>query len=280
MHLLLDIGGTNLRVAASYNGKTLVAPKIIPTPKQFREGVAIIAHFGKLFSNRKKISNVIIGIAGPLTKEKTGVASLLVSSKLRDWVKKPLQQALQRSLHAPVYIENDASMVGLGEAMYGAGKGKSIVAYITISTGVNGTRIVDGHIDTSSYGFEIGQQIIHDTQHDKSSGMFARLEDNISGTSLIKKYGTHPRHIRKMSVWRDLARYLAYGVNNTIVYWSPDIVVLGGSMMKTPGIPLDLVKKYTRKTTRIFTHLPEIKKATLKDFGGLYGALAYIKEIK
>lgn len=283
MYLLFDIGGTNMRIAATYNGKTFVAPKQFPTPKKYSDGVAIITSLARLYAKGHTIKGVIGGIAGPLDIKKTQLAN---SPHLKGWVHKPLAAVLSKTIHAPVHLENDTALVGLGEAVYGAGKRQSIVAYITISTGVNGVRIVDGHIDRNAFGFEIGHQYIGAPfEYPKAALCTAckqrgHLEAYVSGTSLAKKFGTHPRHIRKASVWRDLARYLAYGVNNTIVYWSPDIVVLGGSMMKTPGIPIELVRKYTKETTKIFPHLPIIKKAILKDFGGLYGALAYIKETK
>lgn len=283
MHLLFDIGGTNTRVAATYNGKTFVAPKQFPTPKSFNEGITTIVELARLYSKGKKIQGIIGGVAGPLDAKKTKLSN---SPHLKGWVNKPLSATLGRALHTKVHLENDTALVGLGEAVFGAGKHQSIVAYMTISTGVNGVRIVDGQIDRNALGFEIGHQIIGAPyEFPKASICHAcnqrgHLEGYVSGTSLIQKFGTHPRHIRKMSVWRDLARYLAYGVNNTIVYWSPNIVVLGGSMMKTPGIPLELVKKYTKETTKIFTRLPHIKQATLKDFGGLYGALAIIKNSK
>ena len=57
-------------------------------------------------------------------------------------------------------IANDTAVVGLGEAHRGAGIGYNIVTYITVSTGVGGTRIVDGRIDRRIYGFEPGHQTI------------------------------------------------------------------------------------------------------------------------
>ena len=47
--------------------------------------------------------------------------------------------------------------------MNGAGKGEEIVAYIKVSTGIGGVRIVDGKIDRNILGFEPGYQIIDPT---------------------------------------------------------------------------------------------------------------------
>lgn len=51
----------------------------------------------------------------------------------------------------PARLDSCAELAEMGRA---AGKGPAIIAYITISTGVNGVRIVDGEIDRATYGFE------------------------------------------------------------------------------------------------------------------------------
>ncbi|MCH8048584.1 ROK family protein, partial [Patescibacteria group bacterium] len=61
-------------------------------------------------------------------------------------------------------------------------------------------------------------------------------------------------------------------------HWSPDIVVLGGSMiLGDPFIPLDVVKKYLQGILTVFPKQPTIEKAALGDSAGLYGALDLAK---
>jgi len=82
------------------------------------------------------------------------------------------------------------------------------------------------------------------------------------------------------SLWNEeLPRWLAYGLTNTILHWSPNAVVLGGSMIVgDPAISVDAVRKNIEECLTIFPELPTIKKAELEDFGGLYGALAFINQ--
>ena len=169
----------------------------------------------------------------------------------------------------PALIENDSALCGLGEAVAGAGRGSDIVAYITVSTGVGGVRIVDGKVDRAHAGFEPGHQIV-------ASGL--TLERLVSGRAMSEKYGKHPREITDEVVWEELAGYLALGLHNTIVHWSPEVVVLGGSMMKVPGIALPAVQAYLAKTLKIFPVLPELRLAELGDFGGLHGALELLRQ--
>ncbi|MDO8572583.1 MAG: ROK family protein [bacterium] len=277
MYILFDIGGTNMRIAATRDEESFGEPIVIPTPKMFEEGMELFAHHAHALAQGDKIDGVVGGIAGTLTQDR---GTMIASPNLPGWAGNPLRGKLQDLLSAPVYIENDSAMVGLGEAVYGAGRGYGIVAYITISTGVGGARIINGEIDESANGFEPGHQIV-----DPDNSMCPECEGNdlesyISGTSITKRYGVKPYEITDPLVWDKLARFLAYGLNNTIAYWSPHVIVLGGSMMKKIGIPIDAVKKHLREIFRIMPDVSKIEKATLGDFGGLWGALAYIKNLK
>ncbi|TAN58722.1 ROK family protein [Patescibacteria group bacterium] len=190
---------------------------------------------------------------------------------LRGWSKKPLAKELKKIFGAPVLLENDAGLAGLGEAVYGAGKGKKIVAYLTISTGVGGARIVDEKIDKNAFGFEPGHQIVF------LNKKFTTLENIASGTAIEKKYGKKPFEIFDAKIWDNVAKDLAYGLHNVAVLWSPDIIILGGSMMKKIGIPVERVKFHLSKILKIFPKSPLIKKSKLGDLAGLYGALARLK---
>jgi predicted NBD/HSP70 family sugar kinase len=219
-------------------------------------------------------------IAGVFSKDKS---ILLISPHLPGWNGKGVKLAIASALSCEVYLENDAAVVGLGEAVYGAGKGADIVAYITISTGVGGARIIKGQIDASAMGFEPGHQIIDADgtlwQH-AVCGKGSDFEDAVSGTAISTRYGKKPFEITDEKFWDDMARVVAFGLNNTIVHWSPDVVILGGSMMKKIGIPIERVREHLKGILHIFPVHPRIEHATLGDIGGLYGALALIKSMK
>ena len=259
-----------MRMGLAENFKTISKTVILPTPKRFADGMALFKKTAKELANGKKIKAVSGGIAGPLDKNKTMIFNAL---NLRGWSKKPLAKEVQKIFKAPVFLENDAALAGLGEAVFGAGKGKKIVAYLTISTGVGGCRIVDGKIDENSQGFEPGHQIVF------FENKITTLENMVSGTAIEKKYGKKPYEIFDVKIWNNVANNLAYGLHNVAVLWSPDIIILGGSMMKKIGIPVERVKFYLSKTLKIFTRPPLIKKSKLGDLAGLYGALTRLKSV-
>ncbi len=278
MYLLFDIGGTNMRLALSRDGVTFGEPKIIPTPKDFDEGMLALKNLSTELLGGERAVAAAGGIAGTLSRDKT---KFLNGPHLQGWNAKPIKAALETAFGCPTFIENDTAIVGLGEAVAGAGKGYAIVVYLTVSTGVGGVRIVRECIDVSAIGFEPGHQIIDaDGTLCKTSvcGIGLDLEAAVSGTAVTARYGKKPYEITDEGFWEEMARVLAYGLNNSIVHWSPDIVVIGGSMMKQIGIPIDRVRAHLRGILHIYPELPLIEHSTLGDIGGLHGALHFVKQ--
>ena len=140
MFLLLDIGGTNIRLASSSDGNSISSVKIIPTPPNFIDGIKVLEELSSQIINGEKIQAVSIGITGILNPDKN---QLVKSPHLPNWTNQEVKQQLEKLFNAPVFLENDTALVGLGEAIKGAGQGFSIVAYITVSTGLGGVRIVE-----------------------------------------------------------------------------------------------------------------------------------------
>lgn len=275
MRIVFDIGGTNTRVAGSIDGKTLGQPVIYPTPQDFSEGIQRLADTAKQLTGNSPMEGIAGGVPGPMDKDHT---QLLTAPNIKDWNNKPLKKELERILRTKAYLENDTAMWGLGEAAFGAGAGKEIVVYITVSTGVGGTRIVHGNIDTNILGFEPGHQTIDVSNASLCGcGGNGHLEAVIGGNAMEKKYGMPPKDIHDAAVWDDVSRTLAIGLLNTSVFWSPNIIILGGSMMKS--VPLSKVKSYMEELNHILPQLPEVELSTLGETGGLIGALVRLQGV-
>lgn len=263
MYLVFDIGATKIRLAISPDGQNLSEPEIVPTPQDFNEGIKVITETAQKLAGGEKIDKVA-GAVRFLDKTKTKIKS---HPHIPLWSNQPLKETLENAFSAPVVLENDAALAGLGEAIYGAGKNYNIVAYLTISTGVGGAKIENKKIDENSLGFEPGFQIIDKDQ-------LLTLEDLVSGYGLEKRYGKKGEDINDPAVWNEVTKNLAVGIYNSILYWSPDVVILGGSVVKS--LDLEKIKNYLKETNEILPELPEIKKAQLGDSSALWGALACI----
>lgn len=271
MYIVADIGGTKTRIAKSVDLEKVEEPMVVNTPQNYAEGIALLIQLAKQIAGDEKIEAMALDITGIVdTQGKTP----LTSPHLPDWKGKPLGQELEAALSTKVHLLNDTAQVGLGEAIYGAGKGANIVVYVTVSTGVNGVRIVGGKIDPAAFGFEIGGQYLFVGESRKT------LEDLVSGRAIQERFEMNPKLIEKDSpVWEELAQLFAFGLHNTILHWSPDRVVLGGSMFNEIGISVDRVRIHVGEIMRKFPSCPEIVHSQLGDLGGLWGGIARLKQL-
>ncbi|MEN9920809.1 MAG: hypothetical protein RL538_702 [Candidatus Parcubacteria bacterium] len=274
-YVLFDIGGTKTRVAISSDLKTLDKVESFKTPAAFADGMKKMTETIKTLTSEKP-KMIAGGVRGLLNEEKTAIQN---DAPLSKWVGKSIVDALHKEFNCPVFLENDAAIAGLGEAVYGAGKGLDIVAYHTVSTGVGGVKIENGQIDHASVGFEPGKQILDIDRTILGADIEPTLENLVSGTAIELRFGMKPYEIPQSDVlWDELAEYLAQGMRNTILYWSPEAIVIGGSMViGDPKIEIDAIRKYTVQLVENFEVAPLITTAKLGDEAGLYGGMALIK---
>ncbi len=265
MYLLIDIGGTKTRVTLTEHREAFLPPVVFPTPQDFEEWIKELKGAAGSLSQGRKIHGVISGLPGTLTEE----GNVLQTHNLPLWEGAPIKARLEELFDCKVILHNDTALVGLGEAVFGAGKDYPIVAYLTISTGVNGVRIVNGEIDHSTFGFEIGHTIIDDNRD---------VESLISGGALERRFGKPSHEVHDAGLWEKVNHYAGIFGANTTMYWSPSIIVYGGPVMN--DLHIETIEKEAKQLLHMYPKTPIFVRSTLKDFGGLYGALALSKKME
>jgi glucokinase len=267
MNLVINIGGTKTKLAVSPDGTTLSKVVTLDTEDDFDEGLKKISDAVKNLIGRDKISNVCGGIAGVMD---TGKTKLLNSPNLQKWERKLLKKKLETMFEAKVYLQNDVALEGLGEATNGAGRRKQTIAYMAIGTGIGGVKIHDGKICPTASGFEPGFQIID------YDGEFGYFEEFAGGKALERVFGDKPEKINDQEMWEKETRILSIGIHNAMVFWSPEIVILGGGVMQS--IDIRKLTEYITEEMKIFPKVPEVVRSELGEKSGLYGALAYLSQ--
>ncbi len=258
MFIVTDIGGTNMRVAAT-SANSLDEIKKVPTPQDLTDGITALVALARECAGGEKITALAGCVAGSVSDE--GVMS--DARNLRAWEGANIVKKLSEEFGVSVRIVNDAALAGLGEAFAGAGKGATRLAYITVSTGVGGGLIVDGKIAAAGgiAGIKVGG---------------VDLEDLVSGTAVTKKFGIHPKDLNSLEERNKLANTLAEGLRILVEKWAPDTIVLGGSMIVGVNpIPISRVQESLGK---LLQNPPVMKMAELGDNGGLWGGLALLRQ--
>ncbi|HEY4527386.1 MAG TPA: ROK family protein [Candidatus Paceibacterota bacterium] len=271
MHILVDIGGTKTRVAASRDLESFDKPQIFSTQTKYAAGLRTIVESAKKLAKGEMIERVSVGAPGVITPDHQ---SLLTSPNLPDWKGKAISGDIESAIGAKVHMENDTALVSLGEALYGAGVGATTVMYLTVSTGVGSVRIVNGKIDAPSRSAEIGHMYFNTGEE------LQEFKNLVSGKSIHQRFGMMPRELGKdHPVWEELARIVAIGVHNSILHWTPDRIVLGGSMFNEIGISVARVQAHLSEIMKAFPQIPEIVHSSLGDVGGLWGGMARLKQL-
>jgi predicted NBD/HSP70 family sugar kinase len=263
--LIFDMGGTKTRIALVKDGHM---GEVLRMDTDRGGG-----GFGRFLGALEELAagQQIQGIAGGMPGQLEGDhGELTWAPNLKAWLGVPVRARLQERFHCPVRIENDVVLGGVGESHSGAGLTEGVMAYFTVSTGINGVRIVDGEPDETIERYEIGQQLLMDEQ-----GEVTTLESRVGGAAMEQRHGKPPKEVRDPKVWQGVAHDLAVGLYNTLLHWTPEVVVFGGSMMR--DIDLVTVRRELEALPAVMPELPRLEHAKLQDLQGLMGAMALLK---
>ena len=100
-------------------------------------------------TDRAALRCVGVAVPGPLDVS-AGVVTR--PPNLLGWERVPIASWLAEAFGCRVHVENDANAAALAEWRFGAGRGLSDLVYLTMSTGVGGGLILDGHLYRGSDG--------------------------------------------------------------------------------------------------------------------------------
>jgi predicted NBD/HSP70 family sugar kinase len=262
MILVFDIGATHTRLALSEDGQ--LSHVVHFDTVHSGPGLAHMLGAMHALAAGNSVKAVVGGMPGDLDEDGT----LVAARNLRAWEGLPVGARIKSAFDCPVYIHNDVVMCGLGEARGGAGISEGVMVYYTVSTGVNAVRLVNGNLDRTIKRFEIGFELVG-----QEDGRVQSLEMLIGGGAMEKRLGRAPQEVHSEAVWRLAERNLAHGLYNTLLHWTPDVVVFGGSMMH--DIRIDGVRRELAKWPQVLDRQPELKKAELGDLAGLHGAASW-----
>lgn len=275
MFLSVDIGGSFTRIAISKDGKNIDEKIKYETPKKYDDGMDLLVDSIHELTDHKIPRAVILGVASPINYVK---GSLIKPPNLPNYKGHAIQKELELRLHTKVYLENDAILGALGEAS--KRKKSKVLAYITLSTGVGGGRIVEGKIDIHAVPIEPGHQILDPNgRFWPGCGQKGCFESICSGKAFEMTYGVKPEFCEDGRIWEEHAENCAQGLINIITLWTPDVLVIGGSLVKAGKKFTDPLIKFTKDKLQIYPS-PKIEISKLGDENGLVGGLVYLNQKK
>ena len=162
--IALDIGGTSIKYTlVNQNGDILYesseTTQSKENPRPLSDIIKSIVRKMTDYARSRDWGIYGIGIGVPSVVDK-GV--VLFANNLPELDNQQLDLALAE-FNLPVFIDNDANLMGLGEVIYGAAKGLSDIVFLTVGTGIGGALFLNGRLygGYRNRGTELGHLIIH-----------------------------------------------------------------------------------------------------------------------
>jgi glucokinase len=273
----VDLGGTKIYTVLANREGEIVAEVKVPTGAGwgYRQVLDRIAETVDAVCDRAGVSldavaAVGAGAPGPLDP-RTGVVHQAPNLGWRDV---PFRDDLAARLGRPVYLENDANLGALGEYTFGTGRGCSEMVFVTVSTGIGGGLILHGEIYGGAGGGagEIGHIKVVPGGPRCGCGGRGCLEAVASGTAIARRArefitaGAGSEILARAdgeaekvtavtvaaaaragdpdarAILDEAAGHLGTGLAVVVNLLNPELVVLGGGVMKSGKLfwePLD-----------------------------------------
>jgi len=226
---------------------------------------------------------------------------LLDTSNLHGWKGLDWEQGLKTRVGLPVSVQNDATAAGLGEWLYGSGRGTKNCLYVTVSTGIGAGIIIDGALYRGSRGNagEFGHVVMKPDGVLCSAGHRGCLESMASGTAITRMgkerreesvylrglEGVETKDVfdgyqRGDAVCVDIIDYaadaLGLGLSYLINLFNPEKIILGGGV--ATHVPESYHSRVWAATERwslaALVKVASLVRAELGEESGLMGALA------
>lgn len=269
MIVAIDIGGTKTRIGYSRIGDHIEDSIDFATPKNQRVVIdTIIENIHKLVGI-SQIDAIGVCCPAPINKARGTIGT----PHNIPWKNLRIVSPLQNHFGCPVIIEHDATAAGIAEARVGAGKDFGVVLYVTISTGIGNSIIVDGNPLPGPHNPEGGSMIVKYT-----NSTIQDFSGSADGKAIEEYYQKAPSMIRDPKHWRSIASELAVGIYNMICVVAPDCVVLGG------GVTVHYKRFYKPLMRQLHSFdplypLPPIKKAIFVETAPIVGAMLLATEL-
>jgi glucokinase len=270
MFLGIEIGGTKLQFGVgSGDGPPLaVLQRIDVEPKEGAQGIlGQIEKIGRTMIGEHEIEAVGIGFGGPVD---TNTGRTITSHQIDGWDDFPIVDWCREKFALPTVLSNDSDAAGLAEALFGAGKGSSVVFYTNVGSGIGGALVIDGNLFRGGSGIasELGHvrpgldaQQPHQTIESIASGwgitaqVRARLASKevpapnsrmaqLDAADLLRRAGGQPDRLNTkiiaraaedgnhlaQEVFGRACRTFGWGIAQVVTLLAPNVVVVGGGV--------------------------------------------------
>jgi fructokinase len=271
----IETGGSKWECAVGTGPSDLRATATIPTGQPEETLGEVLAFFRR----EGPVAAVGIGSFGPVdVRPGSPTWGYVTTTPKPGWAHTDVAGPIGRELGVPVAFDTDVNAAAVGEHCWGAAQGLDTFVYLTVGTGIGGGGMARGRLLHGLSHPEVGHLRVPHQPDDPFAGACPYHGDCWEGLAaapaLQARWGRPPHELDDDErIWGLEARYLALGLVAIVAVLSPELVLLGGGVMRRPGL-LERVRDELVELLAGYVAAPPIVRPALAPRSGVVGALA------
>lgn len=273
MYLAVDIGGTKLAAGVVDDDGRVVVRDRVATPQRDVWPALERLILRVMAAAPAPIIAVGAGCGGPMDTAKKTVSPLHIPT----WENFELQAALVEATSLPVYVDNDAKALILGETWCGAARGETNIVGVVVGTGVGGGIISNGRLLSGRLGNagHIGHIIVEPEGRPCACGGIGCLEAYACGPAIEAETGRPPQRA-PIAIIERTGLLLGRALASLAAVVDFNLAIVGGSVALGFGEPFFAAAQaeVNSRARLSFTEHLEIRRAELGELSPLVGAAA------
>lgn len=288
----LDLGGTNVKVAAFSEKGERIAERIVPTLDDGTRGWLDRARVVIEDLRSACGGDARLGVAAPGFIAPDGFSVAAMPERLPGLEGLNWQEWLGLDHRVPVL--NDAKAALLGEVWLGAAKGSRNVVLLTLGTGVGGAAMVDGRLLHGHIGRagHLGHTSLDPDGVPDIVGAPGSLEDAIGDCTVERRTRGRFQATRDLvaayeagtpeavQAWLTSVRALAAALAGFVNILDPEVIVIGGGIAEAGTALFQPLREHLdRFEWRPTGNGVRVIKAALGRFSGAAGAAYHAREL-
>ncbi len=191
--------------------------------------------------SRQMLYGICISTAG-IVDVAQGII-LYANDSIPDYTGRKVKEILEYECGIPCEVENDVNCAGLSEQCVGAAKGSRVTVCLTVGTGIGGCILIEDKVfgGFSNSAGEVGYMRIGDEDFQSKASSRAMVNQVNNRKGYLGKERLDGRQIFELAKSGDqickdaiaaMCDTLGYGIANICCVVNPEVVVLGGGIMK------------------------------------------------
>ena len=260
----IEAGGTKFVCAVGTGPDDIQSVTRIPTTAPEETLAQVVDFFRQQIAEKGPLAAVGIGAFGPVdVRPESSKFGWFLNTPKPSWQQIDFAGVVKRALNVLIGFDTDVNAAALGEHRWGNAQELETFIYLTIGTGVGGGGLVDGRPIHGLLHPEMGHILVpHDLSADPFPGCCPFHQDCLEG--LASGFAMEKRWQQKSATlpddhpaWALEADYLAAGLVNFIMMFSPERIIIGGGVMEQQQL-FSMVRDRVQKKLNSYLDIPQI----------------------